>query len=155
MAKGRKLVPYRVSIAGTLLAAREAVMAPIRPILREAGITEQQWRVLRVLVDEGSREPSRLADAALLHAPSVSRILRELLDRKLIERTVDEKDGRRSIVEITGEGRLLLEQTAVDTGKLIDAYTSAFGKDRLQSLLAELRDLIDCIDDPAAIDAAA
>lgn len=43
------LPPYPRSLAGTLLAAREAVMAPIRPLLREAGVT----RIVRELVDRG------------------------------------------------------------------------------------------------------
>ena len=32
-----------------LMRAREQVMAPIRNMLADSGITEQQWRVLRVL----------------------------------------------------------------------------------------------------------
>ena len=32
-----------------LLQAREAVMAHTRPSLREHGLSDQQWRVLRVL----------------------------------------------------------------------------------------------------------
>ena len=42
MAKAKAgLTRYSESLAGTLLAAREAVMAPIRPILRDANVTEQ------------------------------------------------------------------------------------------------------------------
>ena len=35
------------SLPIALIRAREGVMAPIREMLAETGITEQQWRVLR------------------------------------------------------------------------------------------------------------
>lgn len=132
------LLPYRKSLAGSLLAAREAVMAPIRPSLREAGVTDQQWRVLRVLADEESIDASGLAQAALLHAPSVTRILRELRDRGLIERQSDAKDARRSIIAITTEGRKLVRTTADVTRKMLDEYTERFGVERIAALRSEL-----------------
>ena len=135
----RRLAPYRQSIAGTLLAAREAVMTPVRPILREAGVTEQQWRVLRVLVDEGPIDVSRLASSAMLWAPSVSRILRELTLRGLILRRTDEADRRKFIVEITKAGKALLDSTALHTLDVIARYADGFGSERLQTLLSELR----------------
>ena len=135
----RQLLPYRRSLAGSLLTAREAVMAPIRPVLRAADVTEQQWRVLRVLADEGSAEPSQLAESALLLGPSVSRILRELLDRGLVCRDADPKDGRRSIVLITPAGRTLMRETARHTLGVLDDYAARFGEARLRRLIAELQ----------------
>ena len=99
------LPPYRQSIAGLLLAAREATMAPIRPKLRAADVTEQQWRVLRVLSDEGRLDIAALAASAMLHGPSVTRILKELGERGLIARDVDPQDKRRSIIAISEAGR--------------------------------------------------
>jgi homoprotocatechuate degradation regulator HpaR len=138
MTERYRLPPYRASLAGSLLAAREAVMAPIRPILRDAGVTEQQWRVLRVLDDIGAVDPTRLADAALLYAPSVTRILKELVERGLISRMADPQDGRRSIVELSPQGRGLIEQTSRQTGALLEAYHTSFGQDRMTALLHEL-----------------
>jgi homoprotocatechuate degradation regulator HpaR len=138
MTEHHRLPPYRASLAGSLLAAREAVMAPIRPVLRDAGVTEQQWRVLRVLDDIGAVDPTRLADAALLYAPSVTRILKELAERGLISRVADSHDGRRSIVELSRDGRALIEQTSRQTGALLETYRASFGHDRLTALLHEL-----------------
>jgi hypothetical protein len=77
---------YSESVAGTLLAAREAVMAPLRIKLRKAHFTEAQWRVLRVLAEQGSSDGRTIARAALLHPPSVTRIIQELAKRGLIRR---------------------------------------------------------------------
>ena len=120
-------------------------MFPIRPVLREAGLTEQQWRVLRVLVDEGDTDPSGLSEAALLYAPSVTRILKELVERNLIVRNIDPMDGRRSIVSVTKTGRTLVEKTAVTTGKILNSYAERFGADRLEALRAELRAFVEVI----------
>ena len=133
-----RLPAYRASIAGTLLAAREAVMAPIRPELRAANVTEQQWRVLRVLAEEESLDAAALAAAALLHAPSLTRILKELDQRGLIARHPDPDDARRSIVTITEAGRTLIAETAAHTLAVLERYAEAFGRERLEALLREI-----------------
>ena len=134
-----RLPPYRQSLAGTLLAAREAVMAPIRPMLREADVTEQQWRVLRVLNDQGALDPTSLAQAALLYPPSVTRILKELADRGLVARESDPGDRRRSIITLTASGTALLRDTAQHTVATLRAYRESFGAERLDALMDELR----------------
>lgn len=133
-----RLPAYRKSLAGTLLAAREAVMAPIRPELRAANVTEQQWRVLRVLNDHEKLDAAALAAAALLHAPSLTRILKELNERGLITRRPDPDDARRSIVAITAAGRMLIAETAAHTLAVLDSYAEAFGRERLDALMQEL-----------------
>ena len=140
--KPKRRPPYRQSLAGVLLAARESVMAPIRPHLREAGLTEQQWRVLRVLVDEGQTDPSGLSVAGLLYPPSVTRILKELGDRGLLKRTQDAKDGRRWIVAVTPEGQKLVETTSHRTAALLEEYAVRFGHERLAKLQSELAELV-------------
>lgn len=134
------LAPYPKSLAGTLLAAREAVMAPIRPILRAADVTEQQWRVLRVLAGSESLDVSSIATCALLHPPSVTRILRELGERGLIVRSIDNRDSRRSIVAITQAGVALIDDTGQHTVQVLQAYEDAFGSERLKALQADLVD---------------
>jgi len=137
----KKLVPYRQSLAGTLLAAREAVMAPIRPLLAGAGVTEQQWRVLRVLDDSGPIDLKTLAESALLFGPSVTRILKDLVDRGLVVRQANPKDGRGAIVSLSASGRSLIAETASYTMQQLNAYTRKFGDKRLKKLISELHAL--------------
>lgn len=141
MPNSRTLAPYPRSLAGTLLAAREAVMAPIRPLLRDAGVTDQQWRVLRVLADAGPLDASGIAERALLYAPSVTRILRELVDRDFLSRAIDDADRRRSVIEITPAGIALVRSTAARTAHILARYGDAFGADRLERFIAEAADL--------------
>jgi homoprotocatechuate degradation regulator HpaR len=135
----KKLAPYRQSLAGTLLAAREAVMAPIRPVLTQAGVTEQQWRVLRVLDDSGPTDLKTLADSALLFGPSVTRILKDLVERGLVIRQANPKDGRGAIVSLSASGQALIAETAAHTIQQLNIYARKFGDKRLKSLIAELK----------------
>ena len=67
-----------------LLRAREAVMARFRPILQARDVTEQQWRVIRVLGEESPLDASEVADRACVLAPSLTRIIKALEERALI-----------------------------------------------------------------------
>src|SRR6266851_4972868 len=72
--------------------AREAVMRHFRPSLRDHGLTEQQWRILRALASIDAIEVTELARVAFLLGPSLSRILRDLEARHLIERRAAKAD---------------------------------------------------------------
>ena len=74
------------SLPIALLRAREEVMVPIRSMLAESGVTEQKWRVLRVLEEIGEIEPTVIASEACLHLPSLSRILKTMESDGLIVR---------------------------------------------------------------------
>src|SRR2546430_5045145 len=71
------------SLPMSLLRAREAVMRQFRPSLRNHGLTEQQWRILRAFTAEDEIQVTELARVAFLLGPSLSRILRELESRHL------------------------------------------------------------------------
>lgn len=142
MTQGAPLPPYPSSLAGVLLAAREAVMAPLRVHLRGAGLTDQQWRILRVLADAEFLDAKGIAERALLYPPSVTRIVKELIERNLITRSADPNDGRRSVISITHFGRELVVNTSRHTRVLLDQYAATFGADRLKAFTDEATALI-------------
>lgn len=137
----RKLPPFEQSIGATLLLTREAVMAPLRPILRSYNVTEPQWRVMRVINDRGTTDATDLAEVGLLHAPSVTRILKELEERKLIVREPDPNDRRRAQVALSPEGREMVKITSRHMVRILRQYSERFGTQRLERLLTELRAL--------------
>ena len=61
-----------------LLRTREAVMTHFRPMLRSHGVTEQQWRVLRALMEHEELEVTQLAERSFILSPRLSRILQNL-----------------------------------------------------------------------------
>jgi DNA-binding MarR family transcriptional regulator len=53
----------------------------------------------------GPLTPSELAEIERVRRPTATRILRNLEEEGLVERTPDPKDGRSALISLTGEGR--------------------------------------------------
>ncbi|PTX73063.1 MarR family transcriptional regulator [Sulfitobacter mediterraneus] len=116
-------------------------MAPIREMLSETGITEQQWRVLRVLAEHGSLDTSTLADRASLLFPSLTRIATTLRNKGLITQTRDEIDRRRQLIEITEAGQKIIDDRADQAAQIVAGFRAALGDDNYESLLDLLAQL--------------
>ena len=129
------------SLPMSLLRAREAVMRQFRPSLRGHGLTEQQWRILRALTAVDAIEVTELARVAFLLGPSLSRILRDLETRGLVERRTAEADQRRSMVSISPKGVKLMASVAPTSEAIYAAITRRYGVRKLaelQQMLGEL-----------------
>jgi homoprotocatechuate degradation regulator HpaR len=143
-AAAARRVPMREfsrSLPMSLLRAREAVMRHFRPSLRQHGLTEQQWRILRALASIDAIEVTELARVAFLLGPSLSRILRDLEARHLIERRTAKADLRRGVVSISAKGLKLIEAVAPSSEAIYAAMTRRYGVRKLadlQDMLAEL-----------------
>ena len=122
------------SLPMSLLRAREAVMRQFRPSLRNHGLTEQQWRILRALTAVEAIEVTELARMAFLLGPSLSRILRDLETRQLVERKTAEVDQRRAVVSISAKGLKLIEAVAPTSEAIYAEITRRFGARRLSEL---------------------
>ena len=66
------------SLPMQLLKAREAAMSRFRPMLRDHGLTEQRWRVIRAIHEHNKIDASELAAKSFLLSPSLTRILKYL-----------------------------------------------------------------------------
>ena len=126
------------SLPMSLLRAREAVMRQFRPSLRNHGLTEQQWRILRALTAVDTIEVTELARVAFLLGPSLSRILRDLEARELIERRTAKADLRRGEVSISPKGLKLIEAVAPTSEAIYAEITGRYGARKL----AELQDML-------------
>jgi homoprotocatechuate degradation regulator HpaR len=133
------------SLPMSLLRAREAVMRHFRPSLRDHGLTEQQWRILRALTSTGAIEVTELARVAFLLGPSLSRILRDLEARHLIDRKVVKADQRRVVVSISARGLRLIEAVAPSSEAIYAAMTARYGVRELAKLQEMLRALESCL----------
>jgi homoprotocatechuate degradation regulator HpaR len=118
-----------------LIRAREGVMAPIRDMLSETGITEQQWRVLRVLSEYGMLDTTNLADRSSLLFPSLTRIAATMRDKGLITQTRDDVDRRRQLIEITAEGQKIIDDRTAQTTQIVADFKSKLGSDNYKTLL--------------------
>jgi homoprotocatechuate degradation regulator HpaR len=152
---GVRRVPMREfsrSLPMSLLRAREAVMRHFRPSLRDHGLTEQQWRILRALASVDTIEVTELARVAFLLGPSLSRILRDLEARHLIERRVAKADLRRGVVSISARGLKLIEAVAPSSEAIYAAMTRRYGARKLADLQDMLATLESSLSEPGVGD---
>jgi len=124
-----------------LLRTREHVMEPIRPMLAEIGMTEQKWRVLRIVAEAGPMEQTSISRDACLLLPSLTRILRGMEAESLIQRHEDPTDKRRSIVTITTKGTDLIAAHAPSSQAIYASLEKALGRKKLDQLLDLLEEV--------------
>jgi len=125
-----------------LLQAREAVMAHTRPSLRVHALSDQQWRVLRVLGEHGAVETGRVAREAFILGPSLTGVLARMERDDLITRSRDPADQRRTVVEATPRGMKLVTKLSSSIEAHYQWMEQSLGKDKLGQLYALLDELI-------------
>jgi homoprotocatechuate degradation regulator HpaR len=126
-----------------LLQARESVMAHTRPSLREHGLSDQQWRVLRVLGEHGTVETGRVAREAYILGPSLTGVLARMERDGLIRRERDPADQRRTVVEATPKGLKLVEKLSRTVEAHYEWMEKSLGKQKLTELYELLDQVID------------
>jgi len=132
------------SLPIALIRAREGIMPPIRAMLAESGITEQQWRVLRALEEYGPQNASNMAYRAGLLLPSLTRIAQKMQDNGLITLTRDELDKRRQTIAITAAGQSIIDNNSEQAAQIVEGFKQTLGEDKYEQLL----DLLALLENP-------
>lgn len=127
-----------------LVQARDAVVSYYRPVLNQAGITEQQWRIIRLLSQHGTLDFQELSQQTSILRPSLTGILTRLEKLELVMRLKPASDQRRVFLKLTENGLQLFERISL----LMDEQTRQLENDfsskklqQLENLLKELSNL--------------
>ena len=142
--------PFARSLPMQLMRAREVVMRRFRPHLAAHGLSEQQWRVLRALVEADSLDILDLAHRCQSHPASLSRMLPKLSAGGLVARRANASDQRRIVVSITDEGRALFDALAPESEAIYAAIEREIGPGCLRELYRSLDELIDALEGHSA-----
>jgi homoprotocatechuate degradation regulator HpaR len=110
-------------------------MPPIREMLAETGITEQQWRVLRVLAEYGPQSSSTLADRSCLLFPSLTRISQTMQKKGLITLMRDEGDRRRQTISISTAGQKIIDDKIDQAVQIVNEFKKKLGVENYELLL--------------------
>jgi homoprotocatechuate degradation regulator HpaR len=146
----RKTLPSKMPDAGfrhrnlplLLLQAREGVIGHFRPILNEHGVTEQQWRIVRALIDQGPLEPRQIGQLCGLSSPSLAGVLARMDDLGLVQRERMAEDQRRVMVALTPKSRALAARMAPRIEAVYQAIEAHIGADFIGRFYATLDELI-------------
>lgn len=101
---------FRRSLPMLLNYTLDGIMPAYRTLFAQFDLTEQQWRILRVLWSEGSISSVELSKRTLLTAPSLVGILDRLEKKGLVERLRSETDRRSVLIQSTDKGSALQQQ---------------------------------------------
>jgi DNA-binding MarR family transcriptional regulator len=82
-------------------------------LARSAGLSEAQWRVLEPIAAEDFM-PSLFARRRARSPAAVSKVIRQLIDQKLIEVAIAEGDARQRRYTLTAAGRAAMETVRHD-----------------------------------------
>ena len=137
----KRLPSTRRSLPIALMRSREKVMGPIRDMLKVSGITEQQWRVLRVLSESGAQDLTQISLKASLLMPSLSRIIKKLREEGLIVSQTNDGDRRRQIVRIGTKGQKIIDDNLPQAMKIAEELQQHLGLERHEQLLDLLETL--------------
>ncbi len=136
------LPPTDQSLPIALMRARERLMVPIREALQVTGLTEQQWRIMRVLEEFGPQDATKLAERSSLLMPSQTRIVQNLCEKGYVSRRTNPEDRRRQIVAITPAGHEVLVRNAPKAREISAEVAATLGEDKVRQLVAILDDII-------------
>lgn len=125
-----------------LLQAREQVIARFRPILNAHGITEQQWRIVRALIDTGPLEPREIGELCRISSPSLAGVLSRMEELGYIRRKRLDHDQRRLRVSLTQRSRGLAARMAPQIEATYRQIETMIGADFSVSFYRALDELI-------------
>ena len=146
---------FDTSLPMMLYRALDVLMPRFRSIFREFGLTEQQWRILRVLWEGDELSSIELAERTLISAPSLVGILNRLEARELVMRLRNKRDRRSVVVAITEDGRKLKEAASPFVDQAYEEIESAIPPDVWRQLQVGLESVCQINSHTGALDKAA
>lgn len=141
--KGTGRIVRRQNLPLMLLQAREVLLQHFRPILHRFGLTEPQWRILRVISDYGPIEQHEIASLCQISGPSLSNILSNLEEAGYVSRARSREDQRKVFVQLAKRGKALVEEVAPDVDARYRELEEALGAELISSLSTLLVRLMD------------
>lgn len=118
----------------------------VQSVLDEFAVSIEAWRVLDLLSDGQGRNMTALADHAFLPAPSLTKLIDQLVDQNLVYRRIDPADRRRILAHLTPRGmerwQQLVREVRSDWAQLEHLLADEDGE-QLHVLLNRLADALE------------
>jgi len=118
-------------------------MRGFRKWLREHGINEQEWRIMRALIEVDRIEIGELAECVFILKPSATRTIKNLEARGIVSRTRSSADQRRAFIALTARGRELFDELSPHSEVEYARITKLIGAADMQELYELLRRVTD------------
>jgi homoprotocatechuate degradation regulator HpaR len=121
----------------------DAVIPKYRAVFKEHDISEQQWRILRVLWEVQSCTSAELARITLLPSPSMVGIIDRMMKKSLVLRDRSEDDRRIVHLSLTDKGRQLQNELMPQIDAIYDTMIKQCDADAWQTMIDTMQIIID------------
>lgn len=125
-------LPYLVNRVG------QQFISDITPVLSEAGVDIQSWRVLIAVYQRGGQPVGALSALTSINLSTLSRVIGRMENKDLVRRVRDTEDARSFTIELTETGRAITE-TILPRAAALEAQATG---DFSEAELATLRQLL-------------
>lgn len=127
----------------SLARALDSLDSLLDPQCENAGLSRSQFRVLEHLLLYGPAATGELAKKIQFGDSTISVVTRNLARAGLVARRADKADGRKAIVDLTREGRELIQRLLPHRAKILRAQMCVLGKREQENLERLCRKLAD------------
>lgn len=121
-----------------LLKTRELFMDELRPAMTRQDFTDQQWRIVRVLREEGEQEPRELCEKCCILSPSMAGILKRMEEEGMVIKSPSETDKRRVLVRLTPQVAAKIDQVITENRQVYANLYKKIGEKDMQTLITIL-----------------
>lgn len=125
-----------------LASANRSMRRGLAQSIGDEECTEEHWRILQVLSDERGHSMGELAEDVLLNHPALTKNIDKLIDRGLVQRSVDPLDNRRVLVFISDTGKATVSRLKGRVNAHHSAIEEALGTRKTIQLKRLLETLI-------------
>jgi DNA-binding MarR family transcriptional regulator len=117
----------------------DMLFANINRLLRPLGVSAAGGLALGLLRDLGPLTPSEMGERLIVTRATVTGVVDSLERRGLVERHAHPDDRRSSIIEITEEGRGILQQVRTIVHRQERQWLSVMSEDELRHYIGQLQ----------------
>lgn len=131
--------PPRIgSLVVLLRYCENKVRQRLQPILDEAGLSPEHWRVIALLQERPGLGASAIAKGAVLPSASVTRHVDKLVERGMVVRRIDPRDKRRVVLALSPRGQEIAERLLAEERAVEDTIAAGLGAQRFGALARDL-----------------
>lgn len=133
---------FKDSLPLQLIKARDVALDFFRPVLSEYEVTEQQWRVMRVINAYREIDFTSLSKECCILSPSLTGIINRLEKQGYVCKIRSLEDQRRVNIRLTESASVLVEKMKLDIDRQYTKFKKQYGSEKYNQLSLLLEELI-------------
>lgn len=130
--------PRAGSLVVLLRYCEDKIRQRLQPLLDEAGLSPEHWRVMALLHEQPGLGAGAIAEGAVLPSASVTRHVDKLVERGMVVRRVDPDDRRRVVLALSPRGADVATRLLAVEHEVEARIAAGLGADRFKALSRDL-----------------